>query len=562
MQINRFQQPNTEVISNASAKLVDTLPAGQKMEATVIARVNAEQVKLQLGDKVVHVNTQQDLSAGQKVILQKSIESGQPVIQLTPVVSAKPEIQAATLATLLKAGQVIAADVVKLLAQNQLLVTPKFVTDPTVNSSQAAQLSQLNAALPKHMEINVSHLNQGFKVGDKLALEILKTLPLSVKIMPDNATREERIVSYQRALLPLLQNFVTKPATMNTSATNIPTLPEPVRQALTNVIQNLVDKQTLQQPEKLQQTINNSGVFLESQLKQNVAQPNLQQNLKANLMRLADTLKAHIQSPLLPKILDNSELVKQLPTEVQTAIKQVLSAPQELRALPAQISPALANRGQTPTQLLFSLLAGLTTATTAEKTQSPQASPNTSTTMPLPTTNMTANAQQAVTRAIEYQMMRDLLQDVESVSAKIQFNQLSMVQDNDLNTNANVWLFDLPVKEKQQLELLQMRVEQHFPNKNTDDDSVLWQVQLNLETQNLGPMQARISLQDKNVSVVILAERQQSADLLSSHLDNLDGRLNEMGFSIHHLSCRQALVTPVTPVSTTRLNDYLVDISV
>ena len=78
------------------------------MEATVIARVNAEQVKLQLGDKVVHVNTQQDLSAGQKVILQKSIESGQPVIQLTPVVSAKPEIQAATLATLLKAGQVIA----------------------------------------------------------------------------------------------------------------------------------------------------------------------------------------------------------------------------------------------------------------------------------------------------------------------------------------------------------------------------------------------------------------------------------------------------------------------
>ena len=418
MQINRFQQPNTEVISNASAKLVDTLPAGQKMEATVIARVNAEQVKLQLGDKVVHVNTQQDLSAGQKVILQKSIESGQPVIQLTPVVSAKPEIQAATLATLLKAGQVIAADVVKLLAQNQLLVTPKFVTDPTVNSSQAAQLSQLNAALPKHMEINVSHLNQGFKVGDKLALEILKTSPLSVKIMPDNATREERIVSYQRALLPLLQNFVTKPATMNTSATNTPTLPEPVRQALTNVIQNLVDKQTLQQPEKLQQTINNSGVFLESQLKQNVAQPNLQQNLKANLMRLADTLKAHIQSPLLPKILDNPELVKQLPTEVQTAIKQVLSAPQELRALPAQISPTLANRGQTPTQLLFSLLAGLTTATTAEKTQTPQASPNTSTAMPLPTTNMTANAQQAVTRAIEYQMMRDLLQDVESVDRK------------------------------------------------------------------------------------------------------------------------------------------------
>ena len=72
MQINRYQQPNTEVISNASAKLVDTLPAGQKMEATVIARVHAEQVKLHLGDTVVHVHTQQDLSAGQKVIMPQS----------------------------------------------------------------------------------------------------------------------------------------------------------------------------------------------------------------------------------------------------------------------------------------------------------------------------------------------------------------------------------------------------------------------------------------------------------------------------------------------------------
>lgn len=562
MQINRTQQPSTEVISNASTKLVDTLPAGQKVEATVIARVNAEQVKIQLGDKVVHVNTQQDISAGQKVILQKSIDSGQPVIQLTPVLAAKPETEAAALATLLKAGQVIAADVVKLLGQSRLLVTPKFVTEPAINATQASQLSQLNSALPKNMEVDVSQIKQGFKIGDKLALEILNTLPLSVKIMPDNTTREERIVSYQRALLPLLQNFVAKPMTMNTSSTTSASLPEPVRQALGHVIQSLVEKQTLQQPEKLQQTINNSGVFLERQLKQTSAEPNLQQNLKSNLLRLADTLRTHIQSPLLPKLLDNPELLKQLPTEIQTAIKQVLSAPQEMRALPAQISPALANRGQTPTQLLFSLLAGLSTVTSTEKTSAPPITPNLSTATPLPAATMTANAQQAVTRAIEYQMMRDLLQDVESVSAKIQFNQLTMVQDNDLNTNANIWLFDLPVKEKQQLELLQMRIEQHFPNKNTDDETVLWQVQLNLETQNLGPMQARISLQDKNVSVVLLAERQQSADLLSSHLDNLDGRLMEMGFTVNHLSCRQALVTPVTPVSMTPLNDYLVDISV
>ncbi|SFK19080.1 flagellar hook-length control protein FliK [Methylophaga sulfidovorans] len=561
MQINRSQQPNTEVIVNASTKLADALPVGQKVEATVIGRVNADQIKLQLGDKVFQVNTQQELAPGQKVILQKSVDAGQPVIQLTPASVQKVDLEPMTLATLLKARQVIAADVVKILAQNRLLVTPKFITDATVTQPQANQLAQLNNALPKLMEIDVSGINQLFKTGDKLAVEVLKTLPLSVKIMPDAATREQGVMNYQRELLPLLQNLITKPTNLNLSSATTQSLPEPVRQALSSLIQNVVDKSTLQQPEKLQQTINNSGVFLESQLKQTTAQPDLQQNLKGNLLRLADVLRTQLQSPLLPKLLDNPELIKQLPVEVQTAIRQILSTPQDMRALPAQVSPALANRGQTPTQLLFSLLAGLTTASSPDKPQVPVAtSPAPTTTAPI--VNMATNAQQAVSRAIEFQMMRDLLQDVESVTAKIQFNQLSMVQDNDLNTNANVWLFDLPVKEKQQLEMLQMRIEQQYTGNSKDKDSAIWQVQLNLETQNLGPMQARITLHALDVSVVLLAERQQSATLLTSYLDRLDGRLNDIGLNVSHLSCRQGIVKPVTPTVMTEHKDYLVDISV
>ncbi|WP_330110280.1 flagellar hook-length control protein FliK [Methylophaga thalassica] len=561
MQINRSQQANTEVIVNASTKLADAVPVGQKVEATVIGRVNAEQIKLQLGDKVFQVNTQQELTPGQKVTLQKSIEVGQPVIQLTPASAQKIDIEPMTLATLLKAGQVIAADVVKMLAQNRLLVAPKFITDGSVTQPQANQLAQLNNALPKLMEIDVSGINQLFKTGDKLAVEVLKTLPLSIKIMPDAATREQRVMNYQRELLPLLQNLIAKPASMNLSSDTTQSLPEPVRQALTGLIQNLVDKSSLQQPEKLQQTINNSGVFFENQLKQTTAETNLQQNLKGNLLRLADVLRAQLQSPLLPKLLDNPELIKQLPIEVQTAIRQVLSTPQDMRPLPAQILPALANRGQTPTQLLFSLLSGLTTASNTDKTAPPvtTSSPPVTT---APVVNVAANAQQAVTRAIEFQMMRDLLQDVESVTAKIQFNQLSMVQDNDLNTNANVWLFDLPVKEKQQLEMLQMRIDQQYTAKDKDKDSAIWQVQLNLETQNLGPMQARITLHALDVSVVLLAERQQSATLLTTYLEHLDGRLNDIGLNVSHLSCRQGIVKPVTPIVMTERKDHLVDISV
>jgi hypothetical protein len=109
--------------------------------------------------------------------------------------------------------------------------------------------------------------------------------------------------------------------------------------------------------------------------------------------------------------------------------------------------------------------------------------------------------------------------------------------------------------------MLQMRLEQHSADL-TDDEEAIWQVRLNLETRNLGPMQARISLHQQDVKVVLLAEREHSAAMLSAHIDDLNRRLQKLDINVSHLSCRQAPVKPLTAETELVQDQHLLDISV
>ena len=75
-------------------------------------------------------------------------------------------------------------------------------------------------------------------------------------------------------------------------------------------------------------------------------------------------------------------------------------------------------------------------------------------------------------------------------------------------------------------------------------------------------MQARISLHQLDVQVVLLAERQDSSELLSRHIDELNQRLDKLGVTVSHLSCRQAPIKPLTIEPEAVLPKHLLDISV
>lgn len=570
MQINPSQQNSAEVIRDVPARLLASLADGERVQATVVAKLNGQSVKIQVADTVLQLISQQPLQAGQKIELQRSLEAGRAVLKIVAVDPAINAERPVMLNASLKPGQQFAVEVIKLLAQNRLLVSPSLITDSHTQKTQAGHTA-IPQTLPRQIEVDISALRQSFKPGDKLALEVMQTQPLAIKLRADSPSRAALIQSYQRNLLPQIDTATPPLATLNKALAE-PVLVQPLRQEITRLFQGLTDKVALQRPEALQQTINNSGAFLESFLKTNPGSVTNGQDFKANLLQLAQALKQQLQQPLLNRVIDNPEVMKKLPVEVQAALRQLAAAPQDLRPLPAQVPPALASKGQTPMQLLLGLLSGLRSAVAT--TDNPLAPPSLtalSTTQGQSLSGLQAfiNGRESQTqlnqntvRFVEWQMMRDMLREVESASARIQFNQLSMLRDPDTANNVNVWLFDLPVKDKQQLEMLQLRLEQHLPDL-TGGEEAIWQVQLNLETQNLGPMQARISLHQQDVKVVILAERSQSAEILSRYLDDLNARLQKLEVSISHLSCRQAVIQPLTTdIQPGQTGDHLLDISV
>lgn len=563
MQINPSLNNQAEVIRDVPARLLATLVEGQRVQATVVARLTAETIRVQVGDTLIQLNSRQALQPGQQIQLERGVEAGKPVVRISVTGNAELPLPA----PLLRQGQQLAVKVVKLLAQNRLLVSPSLLSSqPNIQQNSAQnQATQIAARLPARIEVDISALKQQvFRPGERLALEILREQPLAVRLRPDSPSRAELIQAYQRDALPQINRSLTNFPTLSQIQTPLP-MAAPVKQLVSQLLQGLSDKTMLQRPEGLRQALTQSGVFLENQLRHGAGEPTLRQDLKANLLQLSQALKSALSQSALPRVLDNPALMQKLPTEVQTALRQLVTTPQDLRPLPSQVPPALASRGQTPMQLLLSLLSGLGSATAPSSVTTagmpPQPQTLTGVQAFINAREMSQAPAQAAIRAVEWQILRDLLREVESASARIQVNQLSMLKDPDNPSNVNVWLFDLPVRDKQQLDVLQMRLEQHSAALS-DGEEAIWQVQLNLETRNLGPMQARISLHEQDVKVVLLAEREDSASMLSRHLDDLNRRLDKLGVNVSHLSCRQAAVQPLTAEPESSIPRHLLDISV
>ncbi len=232
--------------------------------------------------------------------------------------------------------------------------------------------------------------------------------------------------------------------------------------------------------------------------------------------------------------------------------------------LPAQIQTALASIGKTPSQLLSVLLSGFASAAGTEAEAKTQAQTQTATQTQIANQAAIAankSAVQSKVLASELLVLRELLREVEGVHAKLQFNQLAMLKDPDSPTAPNVWLMDLPLKDKDRLEMLQLHIEQYV--KKSDEEEDTWNVQLTLDTYNLGPLQATINMCGQDVKVMLCAEWQESAQLLEDNMGILNADLAKLDVNISHLSCRCGEVAPTTvSASNFYQSDSLVDISV
>ncbi|MDC9725902.1 MAG: flagellar hook-length control protein FliK [Gammaproteobacteria bacterium] len=541
-------QTQVGTIQDLPKNLLANVVIGQRLEAVVMtSSLSAELASIKVADSLLEMRSPVALQAGQKVQLEVVLKNGEATLTLLPPVNKTEPVA-------LKLGQQLAVEVIKVLAENRVLVQVQTLASNEINKSAThANVSNKPATAPiippQTFDIDVSKLSQGYTVGEKLVLDVVSLKPLNVQLRPEPAMpREQIILERIRQLLP--QQLTSPSLDKVVASFQNQKLPDVIQKSVQQLIQNSVDKSDLTKGsgQVFKQAVASSGIVMERQL---LAQPNQKtQDFKANLLNVLKAVETVIS--------DNKGKISN----------------QAINKLPAQVQEALATHGKTPTQLLNVLLSGksvpsslssLTTQTTPPSIISQQQATSLVTLLTKPfIPSQQSVSQQVVSRHVPMDLIElmQLFKEVEGVHNKLQLNQLNMLKEAEPSSTVASWLFDIPIKDKQTLDLLQVQIDQHKQTSEDDDDT--WNVKLRLDTQNLGPVQATVTLQNDDVKVIIRAERQESANLLADNLVLLNEAMAKLGVSISHSSCCCGAVDKAINlgVEPNNVTDSLLDVSV
>jgi hypothetical protein len=313
-------------------------------------------------------------------------------------------------------------------------------------------------------------------------------------------------------------------------------IPAPVSQIVKHIINKAITPDEITNLKSFKQALLNSGAFSERQL---VSQSShLNDDFKINITKLMETLTTLIS------------------ISSKTDTKALSSL---LNRLPAQVTTALLTSGRSPQQLLSVLLSS--SAATPQETVPPSTNLDAKQAMSLAQQLGMSLNKQVQTNLV---LLQTLLKETEQVHRKIQLNQIGMLKEPELSqTQQTSWLVDLPIKEKNQLDLVQLKIEQERRKQSkAEEQDDIWNVELRLDTQNLGPVMANVKLNHSIVTIELCAQRQESAQLLADNLPLLHHELKKLDISIQSLECRCGAVPERSLAEVTVMTSSILDISV
>lgn len=539
MIIQQSVQTAAVTVQDIPKKLLAEMVIGKQLEAMVIKPAQVgELITIKIADMLINLRVPVDMLVGQKLLLELVLEQGKPTLKVTsleqgakPLSSLDSLVKVRSDKNTIKVGQQLPVEVVKVLTANRVLVQ-------TVTPTPTVQLSEVK--LPaQQFDIDISQLSKTYKQGDKLLMDIVNTKPLSIQLRTEQVlSREQRIIENLRQLSPQLSASVSLAKVVGAAIAQ--QLPSPVHHAVQQLVASTLDKSAVTEVDALKQALSKSGVFTESQLIK--APTSTQQDFKFNVTRVLNTLEAVIAQ-----------------AHIELGDKQI-------NKLPAQVQSALVAQGKSPAQLLHTLLSGKSPIPTSGVQTGLSSVTNQEQAMALIQllTKSVPNQKKLITAPnqltpLALSELVTLFKEVDNVHKKLQYNQLSMLKEPESSSVLATWLFDLPIKDKQNVDVLQVQIDQQ--KKQPDQDDQCWQVQLRLDTQNLGPVQANVTLQGEDVKVVIKAEKAESAALLEQNLPLLDTALAKLNVSVNHMSCACEQIN-MTTVRRTVQQASLLDVSV
>ncbi len=166
-------------------------------------------------------------------------------------------------------------------------------------------------------------------------------------------------------------------------------------------------------------------------------------------------------------------------------------------------------------------------------------------------TQQSAAANQSTTAQLEsglIKLLEILFRHAEGSLARVHLNQLASLPGED--SSRQVWQFEVPIRHQEHIDSFLIRLEQEQARGGGDDAKPIWYVTLNFDIEPLGPVTAKISMRDDEVSAIFLAEKAESAELFNNRMAELSQAFAESGLSVGQLFARQGKTQSEQPQPT------------
>ena len=395
------------------------------------------------------------------------------------------------------------------------------------------------------------------QAGDRVLLKVLSTgTTPTLQVVPAavaSGGASELVSQALRQLLPrqlptekVLNNLLailegkTPAKPEGNTQQQVASLPARTRGLIETLLARIPRGEKLADHSRLQQLVQESGLFNEQQRAQRGAGEGAQRDIKQALVQLARELGA--QKPAggdASQVRASSPAANTSPAAnsgvaanpVTVAGNPTATPQQAATAAAASQQPQVAAQPQAPNQPPIAQGAEQKqTLPTAERPQSQQANP-------LPVTTA-----QDLQRLVEGAVARIVSQQVQSLPQQGQ----EVVR----------WVFELPYRQGDEYHSLPMVIEREASGDSNSELESGWQVELAFELAELGLIQAKVLLRGDKVSASLWARNASTAQLAEAELAVLETGFAANGLEVGALVCRQGKADTAMPKAQSTLLDY------
>ncbi|NOY71443.1 MAG: flagellar hook-length control protein FliK [Gammaproteobacteria bacterium] len=380
--------------------------------------------------------------------------------------------------------------------------------------------------------------------GVNLKLKIMSLSPVPVlKVLSENKIELKNEII--RNFLPRQTAYPSLLASLHALSESKTRLQEKIPVPLQVIINKLIDQlptpSSVSSPQGLKSDLNNSGIFFEQKIlqKQNTSDKPIDftKDFKFNLLALANEIKQQIAKEGKT---DSPPFVPQSLTPAGRQFSPINTVSQTFSSL------VNSSGNSVPKELMEGKPLTVAISNSEKNTSLP----------PMHHTPVVAQAKvfdSLVNIPGINSLLSELFELVDGTLSRLRLTQLANTQ---VDTNV-VYLFELPVKNQNGIDVINLKIEQENSNQKHKNQQG-WNITLAFNFEELGPVYAHITLRGKKVNTNITSEYHTTKLLFEKHMDKLKESLSQAGMEINNLCCthgkieQRNLKTHISPILDTK----------